>query len=1149
MGLPEGAATPGAVTQWVRIDELFAHAIELEPTARDAYLDDACAGDDDLRARVLSLLVSAEGARSALRGTVAAAASALVGDAAASYVGRRFGPYRVRAVIGEGGMGTVFLAERDDDQYRHQVAIKVLQGWLASPEIVARFRDERQILAALEHPGIVRLLDGGTTEDRLPYFVMEYVAGVPSARHAGALPVRARVELAVRVCTALQYAHGKLVIHRDIKSSNILVEADGSPKLLDFGIAKLLDARVGGREARTRTGLAFLTPEYASPEQARGDAVSVATDVYSMGAVLYEWLAGTPPQRPGASVLETLRTICEVDPPLPSSLAAPELRRQLRGDLDNIVLKALQKQPVRRYESIAALASDLERYLEGRPIVARDATPLYRARKFVSRHRAPVAVASALLVGLTTATAISVRQARLADQQAQNAQRERRNVLAEQGWQELTNGSASRALPYLSEIVRAGDGGPATRFLLAEALRPLEQQTWSAHDFADGLSGIAWAPDGGRFVATGQLGVLRVYDARGRRLADLPCDKNDLHSPTFSPDGTLLAASGIDETSRVWDLRSGRLQHVLAGRISRPSGPGDRAGLTGVGFDPQGRRLATGTAKGVVTIWSLASGRAEVSFSSAATPSPVTCTVFSSDGARLVVGLQSGAVSIHDARHGRAVARLVGHDKAVGQLRVSPDGTRIYSASSDQTTRIWNARTGAVMAVLPGGSVDVPRFDLSQDGARLVTIGAHQASIWDAHSGKFLAVLAGDSRGQLSSVAFSPDGRRIVTAGIYDAFRVWDASTGQPQAVFESRPASGNAPRAAVGPIDAAFSPDGKHLLTASANELALWNVTHAPLVAELEAPDVYGAALSPDERQVLGVGRNLAGTWEIATGRPQRRFETGAGVLWDGEFSPDGSRVVVVGETGFARIYLSAAAGPPLALEGHQGRVNRGSFDPSGARVLTAGNDHTARIWSSQDAKLLMTLTGHVDRVMAAAWSRQGDRVVTAGWPPDRTLRIWDAATGRQIRQLTGSGSIQFLAVTFSPDGRRVISGGRDGQAEIWDVDSGRRVLSLVAHVGPVTSAVYSPDGALVATSADDGTLRLWDASTGKMLGKRQHAKGVMHASWSHDGQRIVTAAYDRIRLWDVHRDTRSPGELAAFIDKRVPWRLVDGRLEALPR
>ena len=406
---------------WQRIEEAFHKAVELPAAERQAFI----AGlEPELRDEVASLLDSSEQATVVLRKTVETGAAQVATHTAASMIGEHLGPYRLTALLGEGGMGSVYRAVRDDEEYKREVAIKVLRHGFGSAHAIARFRDERQILAALDHPSIVRLLDGGSTERGTPYLVLEYVEGVPITRYARehTLGVRERLELLLPVCAAVQYAHQQLVVHRDIKPSNVIV-GDQGPKLLDFGIAKLLDPGADAdREAKTRTGMALLTPEYASPEQARGELVSTATDVYSLGAVLYELLADKPPHEATQSPLAALREICEVEPPRPSTVCPPERRAAIAGDLDTIVAKALSKEPAQRYATVAQLADDVRRHLDGQPIAARPASVGYRTKKFLLRNRGSVAVAGLVTCALVASTVWSMRQARRADREAARAE-------------------------------------------------------------------------------------------------------------------------------------------------------------------------------------------------------------------------------------------------------------------------------------------------------------------------------------------------------------------------------------------------------------------------------------------------------------------------------------------------------------------------------------------------------------------------------------------------------------------------------------------------------------------------------------------------------------------------------------------------------
>ena len=338
--------------------------------------------------------------------------------------GRRIGPYRILTELGHGGMGVVYLAERADAAYEKQVAIKVVRAAaFAGESLMQRFREERRILATLDHPNIARLLDGGTTEDGIPYLVMEYVDGIPLDIHSQALRLSMgqRLSLFREVCAAVQYAHQHLVIHRDLKPRNILVTADGTPKLLDFGIAKLVEPGLETEE--TRTGMRALSLEGASPEQVRGEPLTVTSDVYALGVLLYRLLSGESPYGPARrSEADLMRAIAEEAPLRPSAVAPVEERRHLRGELDWITLKALRKEPDRRYASVEQLAADIQRHLDGRPIAAAPDSWIYRARKFTERNRTPVAVGTLLIVSLVGGATATLWQARRAEEQRARAE-------------------------------------------------------------------------------------------------------------------------------------------------------------------------------------------------------------------------------------------------------------------------------------------------------------------------------------------------------------------------------------------------------------------------------------------------------------------------------------------------------------------------------------------------------------------------------------------------------------------------------------------------------------------------------------------------------------------------------------------------------
>jgi serine/threonine protein kinase/tetratricopeptide (TPR) repeat protein/TolB-like protein len=384
--------------QWEQVKEIVALALEQEPEQRTLFVRQACGDDDELRQEVESLLPYHDQADSLLEKP---AALHLFDSRAAAMTDRRVGAYRITREIGHGGMAVVYLGERDDQEFRKRAAIKMLQPGIQSQEVLHRFRNERQTLASLDHPHIVRLLDGGSTEDGWPYLVMDYVEGVPIDEYCDAhgLAVRKRLELFLQVCAAVQYAHEHLVIHRDLKPGNILVTKEGVPRLLDFGIAKLLNPECLEEQVLTKTGWRPMTVEYASPEQVRGQAVGNASDVYSLGVLLYELLTGQRPFRAAASSRsEFERAVCEQEPERPSGVISKAGgSRTIEGDLDTIVLKAIRKEPEQRYASVREFAEDIERYLTGRPVLARDATLGYRSGRFLRRHKESLTTAMVVL--------------------------------------------------------------------------------------------------------------------------------------------------------------------------------------------------------------------------------------------------------------------------------------------------------------------------------------------------------------------------------------------------------------------------------------------------------------------------------------------------------------------------------------------------------------------------------------------------------------------------------------------------------------------------------------------------------------------------------------------------------------------------------
>jgi len=460
-----------------RVEEVFLRVIEAPAEERAAVLERECAGDAVLRGEVSTLLANDVGGASFIGALVADEAAALADGMEQRWLGRRVGAWRITGILGRGGMGAVYEVERDDGAFQQRAAMKIVRAEIDGELGRRRFVEERQILAHLNHPNIARLFDGGESEDGVPFLVMEAVDGLPITRHCDEanLSIDARLRLFATVCRAVHFAHTRLIVHRDLKPSNILVTADGTVKLLDFGIARLV---APGASETPQSGELALTPDYASPEQLRATMVTTISDIYSLGAVLFELLSGAKAHTFSSYTMpELLRVVCDTDPVAPSAAAPPALTGRLRGDLDEIVLKALQKEPSRRYASAEQLAQDLERHLAGLPVSARADSWRYRAGKFIGRNRLAVATSLVIVLSLVAGIVGTLWQARRAERRFAQVRSlantflfrfhdEIRDLPGSTKARELV---ASTALEYLDSLARDADRDPALQFELGAA--------------------------------------------------------------------------------------------------------------------------------------------------------------------------------------------------------------------------------------------------------------------------------------------------------------------------------------------------------------------------------------------------------------------------------------------------------------------------------------------------------------------------------------------------------------------------------------------------------------------------------------------------------------------------------------------------------
>ncbi len=855
------------------------------------------------------------------------------------------GVYQIRECLGKGGFGIVYRAEQTEP-LRREVALKIVKPGMDSHEIIRRFEAERHSLARMEHPNIATVLDAGTMDNGRPYFVMELVRGEPITDYCDhhRLSIRERLALFIPVCQAVHHAHQKSILHRDLKPSNILVtEVDGKavPKVIDFGIAKALGGDDLDPEVtlqRTLEGTVMGTPQYMSPEQAGAGDMDTRSDIYTLGVILYELLTGSPPLSyealRHAGLQEILRLIREAPPVRPSHRVIPaskatskisqyrqseptKLNRTLRGDLDWITLKALEKERERRYGSAADLAQDLERHLAHEPVAAGPPDLRYRLRKLVERNRlafgAAASVLLLLIAGITASTwlwRVAVAERVLKQTEFARAEREKKAAqkqLIAAAQSEFYQ--ADRLFSVASKLDQASD--PSDR------LRQQNTQEGLAH-----LSkAIEFDPDNALFRKRFGLEVVIRRDTLRRLPIQYFQHEKRVRSASFSPDGTRVITTSDDDTVKVWDAVTGRglvtLKHEKWVDSAR--------------FSPDGTRVLTASGH-IAKIWDAATGKALVTFQH---EKPVDSASFSPDGTRVLTA--SGHIArTWNAATGKAFVTFQ-HEKPVGSASFSPDGSRVLTASGD-IAKIWDSATGQAVVTLQH-DISVNFASFNPDGTRVLTNNLLEAKIWDAVTGQALVYL------ELGvwSASFSPDGTRVLTASAHIA-KIWDASTGQALVALQHD----------AQVILPSFSPDGTRVITTSDDDtVKVWDAaTGEALVTLQHDARVNSVSFSPDGAQLVTASDDKAKVWAVTRGQALVTLQHDARVN-SASFSPDGTRVLI--SSGDIANIWDAATGKALVMFQHEKPINSASFSPNGTRVLTASG-HIANIWYAVSGKSLVT-------------------------------------------------------------------------------------------------------------------------------------------------------------------------------------------------
>jgi len=994
----------------------------------------------------------------------------------------QIGPFRIVRLIGEGGMGAVYLAEQDEPIHR-TVALKIIKLGMDTREVIARFDTERQALALMEHPNIARVYEAGANARGRPYFVMEYVDGVPITEYCDRkrLTVRQRLELFIQICHGVQHAHQKGIIHRDLKPSNVLVtETDGRPvpKIIDFGLARALERRLGDHTLFTELGVLVGTPEYMSPEQAAGgELLDTRTDVYALGMLLYELLTGTLPFEGGKLRHMPLDEICRVirkeEPPAPAQRlaslgAAAEkvakcrktqlrvLRRRLRGEMEWITLKALEKEPARRYGSVAELCSDLLCHLHDEPVSAGPQRPAYRLRKFVRRHWT---LTSATIVGvacLTVAALVSTmlylraEQARITavrheyatvisaaalDIRAGDPTGARRRLLACAPW---LRGWEWRHLMYRADptirALRASGSFPHSPYASGFAFRGDGRVVWhtetsveewsadGAHTSHAGLSAVLAVDDDGlRAVSRGDDGRLTVYSlVPFQVIAVLDAGTRIIRSAAFEPGGDRLAGGSDDGWLQVWEISTRRRRFEIPAHADR---------ITCVHFTNDGRSIGTAARDNRIRLWDAANGALRATLAEA----PFAWVFdFSANAAWIVYPVREGRGGALDSQ-----VRL--QETATGKLLHS------YPAPADVTAIAFNPTLfGRQYAFVSG------------DG---------ELQLCDEATG--CTILRRETHERLNSVAFSPDGTLVYSGAESGELRAWDART-----------------RADT--------------FIALGSEVR----TMAPL-----PPDEYVVASGEDFTSFISVFPDRAFAWLRVWTIDQVKITAVAA-------SGDGARIASGSDDHVVRLWTKD--GQLLqTLTGHTGRITALAFSPDGRVLASAAVDSTARLAEVASGRQIAMLS-HADPVNAVRFSPDGALLATAS---GTAVCLWDARGHRMVRSFSLTPAAATAAV-FSPDGRHILAGGTDGAIRVWDVRSGRETARMTGHQSSVLSIAFSPDGSRLASGSADQTVRIWDAHAYEPLLVLTGPKGAVHSVlFSSDGGRLISSDVGPIRLWETGR------------------------------
>ncbi len=995
------------------------------------------------------------------------------------------GNYTIARMIGQGGMGTVFQAMHR--RMNRVVAVKVLSPSVTrTREMLERFEREVQTAARLIHPNIVTAYDADQSRG-IHFLVMEYVDGVDLARYVGErgrLPFEHVIDLIQQAARGLAYAHGRGVVHRDIKPANLMLDARGTLRILDLGLARAdgpalaenhaAGGTSGARTDLTQAGWVVGTVDYMAPEQA-ADAKDAdpRSDIYSLGCTLFFLLTARPPY---AGQTSTERLQAHRHGPVPALRAA---RPDVPDELDRVFRRMVAKNPAERYASMNDLVTDLDACrLALQP--SRTARPLFRRRSLA----APVVLAAALvLAGLGIAghrfwwqpapahadpdasplLATARPAAGAGTDPAGQAEAANQAETARRQWAELreqwagvpltdpVHPGASLLRGRLQAFWHEHRATPPGR----EAVRFATQLVWPCDLLRqEGIAADEWRAAADRLPASSHLVAIQ---GDSRLMA-----WGAVFALAFSLDGQLIASGDMAGELKLWDAASGRARHTLnTGRVYA------------LAFNGDSSRVASAGSDGTVTFWDTATGARLESLDTGW----AHAIALAPNGEAVATCNSDKTIQIWEVPGGRLRRTLVGHADSVRAVAFSPDGGTIASASFDRTVRLWDAATGEERRRLDGHADQVHTVAFSAQGDRLAS-GSSDGTVrlWNAHSGEELHTCRGHGW-EVHSVAFSPDGKTVASAGLDRTVRLWAVETGMPIQTL-------------TGHIDSvlcvAFGPDGRTLASGG------WD---------------GGVQL-----------------WDLARGEPRIPHDQAIGKLAAVAFSPDGDQLAAGTWSGTIRIWDLSAPGPGRALEGHGGWVRSLVFRSGGTSLLSGSDDRTVRSWDLGRGQSRVLREGLTGEVRAVATSPD-QRWLAAGLS-DGSMFVCDASDGG-IRHALAGHSRAVQAVAFSPNGRVLASGSEDRTVKLWNVADGKEITTWASHPAAVQCLVFSPDGKRLAVGGGElwqpGFLHLWDVHAGRLHRALEgHTHLVRSVDFRSDGAALVSAADDgRIRVWDAETET----------------------------